>query len=55
MEIEDKVTHTTEEIGKAKVQTPTGEVVVVNSKTTYVHYESGRKDCHVLLEKPAGM
>lgn len=59
--MEDKITHTSKEFSKMPVDLKdpvTQEVVktiLVDAETTYTHYESGRKDCAIVLQKPLDM
>lgn len=59
--MEDKIINTTEEISKMDVDLthPITKQVIktikVDAKTTYTHYESGRKDCAIVLIKPLGI
>lgn len=58
--MEDKITHTTEEFGAMTMTVKdetTGESIKmpVDTKTIYTHYESGRKDCNVIVLKPIDM
>ncbi len=49
---QDKVVKVTEELGQANLILKDGKHIPVATKTIYTHYESGRKDCTVMVERP---
>lgn len=48
--MEDKIIKEENEFGEVEIQFKNGITKKVLSKTTYIHYESGRKDCKVEVE-----
>jgi hypothetical protein len=50
--MEDKVKNTTEEHGVMTVTLKNGQKIPVKAKTVYTHWESGRKDCAIIIEEP---
>lgn len=48
--MEDKIIRIEEETGLTTVELTNGKKVPCQSKTIYTHYESGRKDCTVVID-----
>jgi len=46
----DKILRTEEEHGNAIVNLKSGKKIPVKIMTLYTHYESGRKDCNIIVE-----
>ena len=53
--MEDKIIKVEEELAEATINLKTGEKVPVRTKTIYTHYESGKKDCKIIMEKPISL
>lgn len=53
--MEDKIIKIEEEIGVVTLNLVDGSKTPIKAKTTYTHWQSGRKDCHVSMEKPLSM